>query len=288
MLDYRIKTFLALSETMNYRKAAEELHITQPAVTRHIQSLERDYGCKLTTYDCRKLELTPQGETLLRYARNVAYQECRLEGELTELSGLSLRIGATKTIGDYVIGPHIARYLASGRRIAEVTVGNTEMLLGRVERGELDFAVIEGAFDRTMFEGEIYRPEPFVGLCSSRHRFAGNEVPLREALGECLLIREHGSGTRAIFEQQLAAESHGVNEFSRVVGVSSFGLMTRLLVDLDAITFGYEAIQKDNEALSTFRIEGWDIVRNFSYVFLDNDAARFAVSLFSGFQGNAG
>ena len=150
MLDYRMRTFLALSETMNYRKAAEALHITQPAVTRHIQSLECDYGCKLTTYDRRKLELTPQGETLLRYARNVAYQEGRLESELAELSGLSLRIGATKTIGDYVIGPHIARFLASGHRIAEVSVGNTEMLLGRVERGELDFHIRAGG------SGDIY------------------------------------------------------------------------------------------------------------------------------------
>lgn len=284
MIDYRVRTFLALCETMNYRKAAELLHVTQPAVTRHIQALEQEYGCKLLTYDRRKLELTEQGKTLLRYARNVAYQERRLEQDLVGSSGLSLRIGATKTVGDYVVGSHIARFLSRKHNAVEVYVDNTERLLGGIEHGELDFAVIEGSFDRKMFASKLYRQEPFVGLCASDHRFAGKSVQLEEAMEECLLLREHGSGTRAILEQALAAGSHTVEEFARVITISSFGLMIRLLAELGAVTFGYEAIQRNDDAIARFQVADWHIVHELNYVFLDNEAARAAVSAFAAFQ----
>ena len=67
-MDQRLETFLTVCATMNYRKAAEQLHLTQPAVTKQIQALEALYGVRLFTYDSRKLRKTPQGETLEIYA----------------------------------------------------------------------------------------------------------------------------------------------------------------------------------------------------------------------------
>ena len=64
MLDHRIDTFLTLCDTMNYRETAELLHITQPAVTQHIQFLEREYCCRLFTYENRHLTKTPSAELL--------------------------------------------------------------------------------------------------------------------------------------------------------------------------------------------------------------------------------
>ena len=66
-MDQRLETFLTVCATMNYRKAAERLHLTQPAVTKQIQALEALYGVRLFTYDSRKLRKTPQGETHLRH-----------------------------------------------------------------------------------------------------------------------------------------------------------------------------------------------------------------------------
>ena len=62
MLDYKTTTFLVLCEQMNYRKTAEILHMTQPAVTQHIHALEEAYGCPLFQYDRRKLSMTPPGK----------------------------------------------------------------------------------------------------------------------------------------------------------------------------------------------------------------------------------
>ena len=287
MIDYRIETFLELCDTMNYRRTAERLHITQPAVTRHIQFLEQQYGCKLFDYDKRRLSLTPQGEVLLRYARSMAYQERRMADELAGKPGLHLRIGATKTVGDYAIGPHLAAFLARPANTLETYVDNTVHLLHRIERGELDFAVVEGLFDRRRFESRLYSEERFVGLCAAGHRFAGRTVTLGDAMGECLFLRERGSGTRAILEQTLAERNRNVEEFARVATVSSFGLMTQLLAATGGITFGYDALRRHDGRLAAFEVEGWDIVREFNYVFLGNDTARGMVESFDGLRPSA-
>ena len=78
MLDYRIKTFLTLCETMNYRQTAELLHITQPAVTQQIQWLEKYYGCSLFSYEGRRLRKTSKAVLLEKTARIMSYQEKEL------------------------------------------------------------------------------------------------------------------------------------------------------------------------------------------------------------------
>ncbi|MBQ3103871.1 MAG: LysR family transcriptional regulator, partial [Oscillospiraceae bacterium] len=78
MLDYRIETFLTLCDTMNYHAAAQILCITQPTVTQHIQYLEQHYAQKFFSYDGRRLRLTPQGQTFLRYAHSARYQEQKI------------------------------------------------------------------------------------------------------------------------------------------------------------------------------------------------------------------
>lgn len=109
-MDQRLETFLTVCATMNYRKAAEQLHLTQPAVTKQIQALEALYGVRLFTYDSRKLRKTPQGETLEIYAISQRYQDEELRRALKRQEKTSLRIGATKSIGDYILLPQIIRF----------------------------------------------------------------------------------------------------------------------------------------------------------------------------------
>ena len=281
MLDYRMETFLALCGTMNYGRAAEALHVTQPAVTRHIQALEEHYGCKLFTYEHRSLALTAQGEELLRYAQDMAYREKKLIEALGPHDGTHLRIGATRTVGDYVMGLHVASFLSNPANTAEVSVGNTRHLLSRIDNGRVDFAVIEGMFDRTRYASKLYAEERFSGICPATHPFAGKTVSLEECFDKQLVLREKGSGTRAILEQALSERNHALPEFRRVNVVSSFALIMQLLGSLGAITFGYEALCRGNDRFATFQVEGWDIVREFNYVYLDNSAAKLAVDAFA-------
>ena len=78
MLDFRLESFLSVCDTMNYRKSAQMLHITQPAITQHIHYLEAKFGCKLFVYENRLLKKTHQGRILEQYARTMLAQEERL------------------------------------------------------------------------------------------------------------------------------------------------------------------------------------------------------------------
>ena len=148
-MDQRLETFLTVCATMNYRKAAEQLHLTQPAVTKQIQALEALYGVRLFTYDSRKLRKTPQGETLEIYAISQRYQDEELRRALKRQEKTSLRIGATKSIGDYILLPQIIRFLKEPDNELFFTVDNTAHLLAQLEGGELDFVVLEGIFDKS-------------------------------------------------------------------------------------------------------------------------------------------
>lgn len=288
MIDSRIETFLTLCRVMNYRKTAEELNMTQPAVTQHIHYLENAYGCKLFIYDRKNLKMTEAAEKFKRYAENVLYQEKKLRMQLQAPAGCHLSIGATKTIGEYVIGEHVSGFLKDASNRISVNVDNTEHLLRLLSDGEIDFALIEGFFDRKKFASRLYRREPFVGLCGREHRFAGRIVSLEEIWDENIILREEGSGTRNIAAQMLAGSSHTFSEFRRITTISNFGLMTQLLERGEGITFAYRAIRACNPGLAEFAVHGWDALHEFNYVYLDTPFSRQAVEYFDSFRADGG
>lgn len=280
MIDTRLETFLTLCRLMNYRKTAEALNMTQPAVTQHIHYLENLYHCKLFLYDRKALHMTEEAKMLKIYAENVLYQEKKLKSALCEKNGIHLAIGATKTIGEYVIADHIASFLQSPQNHISVNVDNTENLLLSLQNGEIDFALIEGFFDRMQYASKLYRKEPFVGLCGVHHPFANQTVSPDDIFKEHLILRETGSGTRKILEQLLAEHNHTVTEFSKITTVSNFGLITALLEKGIGITFAYRAVGERNPELAEFRVQDWNIAREFNYVYLDTPYAENNIAYF--------
>ena len=269
---------------MNYRKTAELLNMTQPAVTQHIHFLEEQYGCKLFRYDRRTLTMTKEAELLQKYAENVLYQEKKLKAELEQSDGVSLSIGATKTIGEYVIGDHVSAFLSEPDHRISVTVENTETLLTDLSAGKIDFALIEGYFDRSRYTSRLYRKEPFVGLCGKGHLFANKTIPIDKIWCENLLLREEGSGTRDILGQLLTESNHSFSNFERITTISNFGLITKLLENNNCITFAYRAVGENSDALAEFCIKGWNVSREFNYIYLDTPFSEYAVNLFENYR----
>ena len=284
MIDTRIETFLTLCRVMNYRKTAELLNMTQPAVTQHIHFLEEQYGCKLFRYDRRTLTMTKEAELLQKYAENVLYQEKKLKAELEQSDGVSLSIGATKTFGEYVIGDHVSAFLSEPDHRISVTVENTETLLTDLSAGKIDFALIEGYFDRSRYTSRLYRKEPFVGLCGKGHLFANKTIPIDKIWCENLLLREEGSGTRDILGQLLTESNHSFSNFERITTISNFGLITKLLENNNCITFAYRAVGENSDALAEFCIKGWNVSREFNYIYLDTPFSEYAVNLFENYR----
>lgn len=280
MIDYRIKTFLVLCDTMNYRKTAEILNMTQPAVTQHIHFLENEYKCKLFIYDRHTLKVTSEGELLKNYAENVLFQEQKLLEKMQTAKNPVVRIGATKTIGEFVIDEKLGEYLKNPHNNLLIDIDNTVRLLKRLKRGEIDFALIEGFFDGKEFASKIYKEEDFIGVCSKEHPFANKTVPLEETFSQTLFIREKGSGTRTILEQLLSEHNYTTEHFKRSVCFSNFGLMSKMISQNIGITFAYKAFLKSNDNLSPFYINGYKVVRNFKFVYLDTPDSANTIKQF--------
>ena len=282
MLDYRIDTFLTLCEQMNYRKTAEILHISQPAVTQQIHALENQYGRKLFEYENRRLVKTEAAAVLEQYARAAKLQEQALREKLVDSHIRNLRIGATKTIGDYYLPEYIHRYLHQPENALTLIVDNTEHLLRLLEENELDFAVVEGFFDKTRFDNILLRREPFVGICRKDHPFAGREVTIDELLQETIIHREPGSGTRAILEQELRGYNETLQRFQRHICISSFNIILDLVRQGFGVSFVYNILADSDPALAKFSIQGESVVREFNVVYLKYADMEEKIKLFFG------
>ena len=143
-MDQKLRTFLTLCQTMNYRIAADKLHLSQPAVTKQIQALENALHTKLFVYDGHTLHKTEKCLLLERYAISMQYQFEELQLVITGRERLKLRVGATKTIGDYVLIDAIKNYLSYPDHELSLVVDNTKNLLQMLDDNHLDFAIIDG------------------------------------------------------------------------------------------------------------------------------------------------
>lgn len=283
-MDRKLITFLSLCKTMNYRASAEALHLTQPAITKQIQSLEAEYGIKLFTYDGRKLALTEYGKILMDYARSFEYNFNEMQSSLDkQKKKLHLRIGATKTIGDYVICSDIMKYLHDPTHELTLIVDNTEQLLKRINDSELDFAFIEGAFSKSKYHYNLLRREPFVGIrakMSPTENRPAAPYKIEDLFHETIIVREKGSGTRELFERDLAELGYELSDFARVVELSSFHLICQAVAIGLGITFLYHSVIKDRPGFTMFSVDGICGEHEFNVVSLKNTSVHLIVERF--------
>lgn len=280
MLDNRIYTFLTLYDEMNYRKTAEKLNMTQPGVTQHIQYLEKYYGVKLFTYNGRRLSKTANAEILKKHIDSIRAVENEIASEFTHNNSISLKIGATKTIGEFVIVPEICRFLSNSNHNLELHIDNTDILLSMLEASKIDFAIIEGVFDKSHYKYHLMKKERFVGICSKEHPFANKTVKISDIFTEDLILRELGSGTRKIFEQALNDIGFSISCFKSCSSISNFTVICNAVSNNGAITFGYEPVATSHNNLACFEIEDIHLSGEFNFVYCNEEIAREKIKLF--------
>ena len=283
-MDPKLHTFLTLCQTMNYRLAAERLHLSQPAVTKQIQSLEQALQTKLFFYDGHTLHKTEKCLLLERYAISQQYQFQELQLAIADKKRLKLRLGATKTIGDYVLIDAIKEYLRDPGHELSLVVDNTRHLLQMLDENRLDFAVIEGTFSKTKYDSYLLRMEPFVGICAKNSSLSGKHLPIEDLLKETIVVREEGSGTRRIFEERLTVSGYGLNDFSREISISSFVSIKALVAVGVGISFLYRSVVADAEEIGIFTVDGITDPHPFHVVYTRNTNAKNYAEQFLGEQ----
>ena len=174
MLDFRVETFLTVCQTMNFTRAAEQLHITQPAVSQHIRALEEEYGTKLFTYRGKQLHLTESGQLFLRTAATMRHDVMRLRDLMQRANERRyLRFGATLTIGEYIMPNPLMRLMQHEPELQiRMLTANTRELLKLLDEGVLDFAIVEGYFDNQVYDSIVYCTKRFIPVCSPYYQFS--------------------------------------------------------------------------------------------------------------------
>lgn len=244
MLDFRMDTFLAVCQYMNYTRAAQELNITQPAVSQHIRWLEEQYEAPLFTYANKRLSLTREGELLRGVALTMKHDEQMLRRRIHDPGPGAHRLvfGVTPTVGMSLIPEPLARY---HERYPDapisLKISNTETLCADLDRGELDFAIVEGYFCKSDYDSLLYRREPYLAVCGAEYRFEREPKVLSDLLGETLVVREPGSGNREIIRRALSRENRTVEDFRSVIQVSDMNVLKQLLLLGCGVGFLYQA-----------------------------------------------
>lgn len=273
MLDFRVETFLCVCRHMNYTKAAEELNITQPAVSLHIKYLEQYYNTNLFIYENKKLHLTPAGKILYYRLKTLDNDERMLKKELLTSSSTieNLSIGVTMTVGEYAIIQPLSTFLKNHPNInVHVHFGNTKELLEMMVRGEINLALVEGYFSKDEYEHMNYSNEKYVAVCAYTHEFS-NGIPnkLSDLFGERLLIREKGSGTRTILERNLDAKGFSLSSFIHYTEVENMHTIIGLLERDCGISFLYKIAaekQLQNHSLREIDLSDFHMEHEFDFI----------------------
>lgn len=274
MLDYRIETFLVVCREMNYTKAAEILNITQPNVSQHIRWLEELYNQKLFEYKGRKLILTRAGELIKKAALAMEHEEKLLRQQMRELDSTekTLLFGVTRSVNEGEMKHDISRLMQTweGSRIRFI-VDNTHQLLEDLNSLILDFAVVEGNFDKSYYDYIVLRRERFIPVCRKGYSFRKEVHILEDLFEEAIIVRETGSGSREIFENALQSRNYGLNSFASVMEIGDIGVIKMMLEAERGITFVYETAvheEIENGILEEIPIEDFDICHDFAMIWL--------------------
>lgn len=272
MLDFRIDTFLEVCRHMNYTKAAEELHITQPAVSQHIRYLENYYGARLFMLEGKKIQLTPSGKLLFLKATALKNDEKLLIESIKNNSAVQIPpvFGVTRTIGEYIISEPLSQYMHKHHDMqVKMVIDNTADLLKKLSLGEINFALVEGYFPANEYDHLTYSVEDFIAVCSQEHVFEKEPDRLRDLLSERLLLRESGSGTRDILEKNLTVKNMSVYDFNSIAEISSMHTIVQLLMRDCGISFMYKAaVQRelDNGSLREIKLSDFHMQHEFTFI----------------------
>jgi DNA-binding transcriptional LysR family regulator len=275
MPDDRLKTFLAVVRCGSLTRAAKELYISQPAVTLQIHKLEQEYNTSLFYRRERGVELTPSGKLLFEYAKRIDGIYDEAAEELSALSGSvqgALRVGATLTIGEYVLPPIVGHFKAEHPKVdILLEVENTSRIVDQVASGVLDCGLVEGPFENGMIRSEKLADDELMFVCSSHHKFVRmSEVDLDSILKEPFILREPGSGTRQVFEDALIKTGARPDDLKILMQLGSTQAIKALVAEnigisvLSKCTLRNEIEQGTHHCLN---IPSIDLHRTFQFIF---------------------
>jgi DNA-binding transcriptional LysR family regulator len=272
--NFRIRVFRAVAHHLNFSRAAEELLLTQPAVTQQIKALEDELGIPLFDRGGGRIALTPGGAALLPFAdkmRTLGEEAVAAIAASYGQQGGKLNLGASQTIGQYLLPTFVAGFLRTNPKV-QITAcsGNTDQMLEALVARKIQIALVEGPERRKDIHIEPFMEDHMVLIVPARHEWADHEVPLQDLKTESLLVREFGSGSRRVVEQALTKAGLKAKDLTVSMELDSTeGLLNAVEAGL-GITFVSRWAVRNQLSLGTLkiaRVPGLKLARRFSIAY---------------------
>ncbi|MEK7712776.1 MAG: selenium metabolism-associated LysR family transcriptional regulator [Nitrospirota bacterium] len=212
MEDHKLKVFCTVAETKSFSKASEIIHLTQPAVSLLVQAIEETYETKLFDRASNTVTLTPAGEMLYRYAKEILNLYAAAEKNIGEIIGFvkgSISVGASSTIGNYLLPGVIAAFRKTHPKIkVHLLIGNTKRVVELLNAGNIDIGLVEGDVARQKMVVDKLVADELALIVPPLHPLAKKRnVSIFEITKEPFIFREEGSGTRQVIEKYLGKYS---------------------------------------------------------------------------------
>ncbi len=265
----RIETFLHAAENLNFSETARILHLSQPTVSHHIKSLEKDLGVTLFQRTGSAIKLTDAGRLLLPWARRVMRDSIELQEMMDSLKeGMagSLVIACSTTAGKYVLPQLSARFSIRHPNVqTRLLRCNPETVIENLLGGDANLGVVSYEIPGKELELQPFFEDRISVIVPSNHRFVSQEKVLPdELIDEPVIMREETSGTRKIVLTELAKHDISLEDLNNFMEVGNAEAIVRTVAAGYGISFVSKlaaacAIERGN--VVAVPIEGIDLVR---------------------------
>jgi DNA-binding transcriptional LysR family regulator len=213
MADRRLQVFHTVARLLSFTKAAEALHMTQPAVTFQVRQLEEYFNTRLFDRTHNRISLTEAGARVYQYADKIFEIYSEMENAVREMTGEisgSVTIGASTTIAEYMLPALLGDFRAKYPEVSiHLKVANTDGIVSMVENNAIDLGVVEAPVSNKNLVVDECRRDFLVAIVPPGHAKAGlKKITLDELLEYPFICREEGSGTREVINEYMAGDAN--------------------------------------------------------------------------------
>ena len=203
MADRRLQVFYTVAKLLSFTKAAETLHMTQPAVTFQVRQVEEHFNTRLFDRTHNRVTLTEAGRKSYEYAEEIFELYAEMENSVKELTGDvsgALTLGASTTIAEYMLPSLLSGFTKQYPDIQlRLKVSNTEGIVSMIENSMIDLGIVEGPVSNKNLLVEMCRVDHLVVIVPPEHELASRQsISMEELMHYPFICREEGSGTRDV------------------------------------------------------------------------------------------
>lgn len=274
MSDFRLKVFRSVAKNLSFTKASQELFVSQPAITKHIQELESTYQTRLFDRQGSKISLTEAGKLLLEHCDRILEDYKRLEYEMHLLNNEymgELRLGASTTIAQYVLPPLLASFIKKFPQVnLSLMNGNSREVEVALQEHRIDLGLVEGVFRLPNLKYTTFLEDELVAVVRTKSKLSiADEIAPKELLNIPLVLRERGSGTLDVIERALLQHNIKLSSLHVLMYLGSTESIKLFLENTDCMgIISILSICKELAA-GTFRvveIKAMSMLRDFCFV----------------------